>query len=155
VQEFQIMEELLIACGGTAISGDTLCGFHFTYGMRGLDERHALFGPAERHLSHKAMRRQYSDTVWDLTRILNRFADRECADPRDKVFGLRGIMKQGHLITVDYRRSTKEIFDEVVDIAREHVHYSTHDRGLDAGKLGLELALTEDEIGGLGYVHRT
>lgn len=99
-QEFQIARNLLVVCGSTAVAGDIVCGFHFTY-SRGQEETRALFGPAERHLTHKLMKKQYYDTVWDLSRILNRFADRDCTDPKDKVFGLRGIIKQGHPITVD------------------------------------------------------
>ncbi|KUJ24015.1 uncharacterized protein LY89DRAFT_727064 [Mollisia scopiformis] len=43
------------------------------------------------------------------------FADNQCHDPRDKIYGLLGIIGGEHKITIDYSKSNLEVFVDVVN----------------------------------------
>jgi hypothetical protein len=43
------------------------------------------------------------------------FADNQCHDPRDKIYGLLGIIGGEHKITVDYSKSSLEVFVDVMN----------------------------------------
>jgi hypothetical protein len=45
---------------------------------------------------------------------INRFSAYDCEDPRDKVYGLLGLVSEGDKLEVDYNKSTEDIFLEVI-----------------------------------------
>lgn len=45
-----------------------------------------------------------------LHRALKLFAGHECEDPRDKVYGLLGIVNEKQRIEVDYKKPAAEVY---------------------------------------------
>ncbi|KAI4609182.1 hypothetical protein J4E83_008824 [Alternaria metachromatica] len=61
----------------------------------------------------RAMRRQM---IWP--QCIDGFSANACEDPRDKVYGMMGIMKEEEQLTVDYDKSVLEVYLDVVNILR-------------------------------------
>lgn len=50
----------------------------------------------------------------DLKWMISEFYDFGCHDPRDKVYGLLGVVESGVIVHVDYRKSAEEVFIDVI-----------------------------------------
>ncbi|CAE7020633.1 hypothetical protein P3342_004476 [Pyrenophora teres f. teres] len=49
-----------------------------------------------------------------LGRYMSFYSQQECKDPRDKVYGLLGLVQSEHVPTVDYSKSLIEVFADAV-----------------------------------------
>lgn len=47
---------------------------------------------------------------YQLNQILEYFAEKECADPRDRIYGLQGMVKEGDRVEIDYSLEAREVF---------------------------------------------
>jgi hypothetical protein len=76
--------------------------------------------------------------------LICRFSNNECVDPRDKVYGLLGILNQHTRPEIDYRKSTEEVFFEAVKFMfnswdlRDHQRRSVEDLVLLWEHMGLK-----------------
>ncbi len=65
---------------------------------------------------HTAIWSRQRDLKW----MISEFCEFGCQDPRDKVYGLVGVVECGTTVPVDYRKSAEEVFIDVV-IAFSHM----------------------------------
>lgn len=56
-----------------------------------------------------------------LTQLLTEFQDKECAIPRDRIFSLLSLYKDGHLIMVDYTLPDDEFLQRLLSLTQESV----------------------------------
>jgi hypothetical protein len=63
--------------------------------------------PEGRH--HSPQRRPHALQHFSLSQLIANFSSLDCADSRDKVFGLLGLVRPEDRITIDYRMSCTEI----------------------------------------------
>jgi hypothetical protein len=118
IQEVEVAVEILVCCGSTKIGWDTfikaveLC--------RSLD----LSIPIQMARNRKD---RYGDSH-QLANLLKTYQSALCENPRDKVFGLVGLANDivDDSALVDYKKSPKEIFREVVQL-QYHSEISLHD----------------------------
>jgi len=119
VQEILLAQVVTVMCGVNLFAWSTfdnygdLSGHEFRYGY--LD---ALI----RAKNIRTATRPVDDIP--LKDALETWTGSSCADPRDKIFGLMGIVREEERIEVDYQKSVKEVFsDAVLMIAKkEKIH---------------------------------
>lgn len=73
----------------------------------------AMLAQADRHFKGLVTHRGQGsrDRPLTLSAAISQYSDSDCLDPRDKVFGLLGIVQQEQRVEVDYKLTTKEVFD--------------------------------------------
>jgi hypothetical protein len=84
--------------------------FHalFRHHMRGMDWDRTLGGAQRVDHQRRILRKgEYNANLMD---VLARFQSNEATDPRDCVYGLLGLVTEDHGITIDYKKSTAEVF---------------------------------------------
>jgi hypothetical protein len=69
----------------------------------------------------------------DLTWMIFEFCEFGCQDPRDKVYGLVGVVECGRTVLVDYWKSTEEVFIDVV-LAFSHMRTTDSQAPDEVGK---------------------
>jgi len=74
---------------------------------------HSVSRTAYNIICKSSLRRAGEFKHLDICAILDRYLTNGCADPRDKVYGLLGLVRLDQRITVDYVKSTDQIFMEV------------------------------------------
>jgi hypothetical protein len=47
---------------------------------------------------------------------IRQFCDNKCADSRDKVYGLLGVMKDEQIVRIDYTKSVRGVFDDAIRV---------------------------------------
>lgn len=118
IQEIEVAMEILICCGSTKIGWDTfieaveLCqSLDMSIPIQMARNRKSRYGNSHR-----------------LANLLNTYQTALCENPRDKVFGLVGLAIDidDESALVDYKKSPKEIFREVVQL-QYHSEISLHD----------------------------
>jgi hypothetical protein len=82
-----------------------------------------------------------------LGETISTFSGGYCQDPRDKMYGLMGLVKYDHRVAVDYRKSIHEVFLDVVEALYGVYRYDTShlygpSRAFDNGPAGLESFFT-------------
>jgi hypothetical protein len=87
----------------------------------------------------------------DLLDAIQSFSDNDCSDPRDKVYGLLGMVKPTQRLTVDYSLPTPDVLFAALDLVLKHSSFAdvaehTVERVLCdlAGAMGLHIAVTGD-----------
>lgn len=60
------------------------------------------------------------DTRLSLLELIEQYHDYQCEQPRDKIFGLQGIAREGPQIHVDYKVSTLDLF---IQCLRNHIKH--------------------------------
>jgi hypothetical protein len=56
------------------------------------------------------------DKTSELQQVLDRYAGMDCHDPRDKVYGLLGLVKKSERPEIDYNKSIQQVYLDVVEI---------------------------------------
>ncbi|KAJ4339125.1 hypothetical protein N0V95_007877 [Ascochyta clinopodiicola] len=122
IQELLLAPEVLLLCGSVLISGLDMKELAETCSWSELPNVPlALFAEGCASLD------TWAHPLDILETIINRYSGNDCADPRDKVYGLLGLARvqdiQGRtLLTVDYEKHVHEIFtDTVFAISSRHV----------------------------------
>jgi hypothetical protein len=110
IQEFALAQEIVVVCGAfstpwhhfeTKISDEVL-----------KDDQPALTTFNE----FKKVRLLNSQPQTSFLDLMERFRDSRCVDPRDKVFSLRGISKDGEQVRPRYNESYTELFFRLLSI---------------------------------------
>jgi len=98
----------------------------FDHGMR-MPDLKTVLEPAQTCLNQrraiKKMREGQQTTFLD---ILSRLRYTHSTDPRDKIYGLMGLVSEPHNIQVDYRKTVQQVFTEVA----KHLLNSSQDLDL-------------------------
>ncbi|EFQ93521.1 hypothetical protein PTNB73_00084 [Pyrenophora teres f. teres] len=92
--------------------------------------------------------------TWTLLGVFFSFGEGYCQDPRDKIYGLMGLVKIEHRLQVDYRKS---LYDILIDVVKTCDKLYTHIFDLSGNRLYWEdcnppLSLTENCYTYLPYV---
>lgn len=99
-----------------------------------------------------SLTRRHDSSIWFIMAIIHgsdHDVKAECTDPRDRVFGLLGMVSLPHRIEADYALSSRELFDQLLECwARDMMQESRHGlniilkRELKNKGWGMILALT-------------
>ena len=110
VQEIILSTQRTVLCshhtaGPVWISWDRLCVEAKTYPQR-------ISSPATRYLldSHD------QENSMTLIYAIKAFIGNDCQNPRDKVYGLMGLVKEEQRLTIDYRKSLEEILLDIMTV---------------------------------------
>lgn len=108
VQEVVLGSKVLLLYGPHNIDAHEVAAFTVWHDRRGWLEPSTLYGV------YRAWRRFRSDPRrQNPVQMLNSFRDLKCSDPKDKVFGLAGIMAQD-FVTVDYTKSVVQVYTDFI-----------------------------------------
>jgi hypothetical protein len=109
VQEILLARNLIILCGNRSLSWEKLKSFSLTFGAnRDLElTRTRAYDIIADHLSRKKK--------FQLGHVLTRYGSQNCADPRDRIFGLLSLIdfQDRSPLMADYSLSTEELCDLV------------------------------------------
>jgi len=159
IQEIMLAKYLEIRCGSkiaplsnlvlalediaSALKEHPTCGTAFLLGI--------LTTPA---MALASIRGQSRPRVsYGLQDLLETYGDHECGDIRDKVYALLGVARYGWTIKIDYRKSARNVF---IDLLYHESDRMRWDESWDADSLAkfaqllkriLGLSLSEPEIG--------
>lgn len=146
VQEFVLARDLIIACGGHAVPfrpfREITTGLFRTIGAGAPPPDSDAFCQLVTARDNVEL-----PVLHRLTQYLAIFGKRECEDPRDKIFGLIGLLNfhDGYRpdIVVDYSRGAGEIFWDAMDACKEHLSQADWEKWCLS--LGLSMGVTGDE----------
>lgn len=130
VQEISCAPQVTLVCGETELDWAYIS--HFLKDEPCLDAFHAMHNLYERDTNHdrnrlrillskvktiedqrRAVYNPASESHFGLLDVLVRFADKQAADPRDKIYSLLGLVPQNHHIKVDYTKPSDVLYREV------------------------------------------
>jgi len=57
---------------------------------------------------------KYLGSSSKLLRVIHRFAGYDCEDPRDKLYGLLGLVNDASDLSIDYARLPQQVFMDAV-----------------------------------------
>jgi hypothetical protein len=115
VQEFALAQNLVLLYGGHALDGDQLARFIDT--DQDYDDQYRTF--AERvvraRLSWQNVLRLTASQPFD--HLINVYAEHSCSDPRDRIFGLLGLISEHEYpgLRADYTISPLELHRQVIE----------------------------------------
>jgi hypothetical protein len=114
--------------------------------LREYSDSKDVFQQADRHLKGFVAHRRASTGFRQLSLMdaLSQFSDSSCLDPRDKVYGLLGIVKPEQRIAVNYRSSTEEVFEAAVSMVRANAELGSredHKQGVVLSLLARDMAV--------------
>jgi hypothetical protein len=128
VQEIHLASKLTLALGAfehrlSTQIGDEHCYHHLAEAIRQtLDSRDPEFDDSDVYqamsmLGEYEWSRKYHGTGTYLTlrNVLVFHSLQHCSDPRDKVFGVLNLIDPKKRISVDYNKSTEQVYDELRD----------------------------------------
>jgi hypothetical protein len=132
VQEVYLARVLVLRCGSDSVhvflnqkNIDAFC-FEIKHAVRGPHEDcwHCWMAPGpsaffvirDRVLRRKTLRRRQS--YMSLRQALDYYAERNCSEPRDRIFGLQACVRPESRITVDYTKTASTLLHEVAQKLR-------------------------------------
>lgn len=115
VQEVLLAKQLVILCGAHRIELDVLQKFV---------DRSKWIVPAKWTVPSLLTKRDGATTSMDLRTALSTFIRHECLDPRDKVYGISGLLEPGQRIPIDYTKKNMQVFTDILNVLLE-VHFET------------------------------
>jgi hypothetical protein len=118
-QELVLSKHVLFAVGSFFLGSRDLLAENLGISM--LAER-------EPSLRCKLEQRSASSTTFGLLDAINMFSSKACSDPRDKVYGLQGMVWPLERVTIDYSLSVADVFRSTIDkvLGNGHPHWRTH-----------------------------
>ncbi|KAK0748903.1 heterokaryon incompatibility protein-domain-containing protein [Schizothecium vesticola] len=89
--------------------------FHAPFGHNSVEKLVEIVFSKAQAIEHQRaivrdMKRGYTSTLLD---VLARFRWVEATDPRDRIYGLLGLVNEEHIISVDYGKTPEEVFTDV------------------------------------------
>ncbi|CBY01649.1 hypothetical protein IAQ61_003461 [Plenodomus lingam] len=136
IQEIQLSPEAWLYCGHTWIPWRALA---------------RIVNSAEYHQGHRLSFKEWLFTkkfLLPLLTVISRYGAAQCQDPRDKVYGLLGLVHEDQRPVVDYSKTLPGIFTDVMNIHLKHHHFpASGDFWLSERLPYLDLA------GALGFCH--
>ncbi|UPL02766.1 hypothetical protein LCI18_013700 [Fusarium solani-melongenae] len=124
VQELSMAPRVVLTCEGAELNWDALStlfkdepyfdAFHTTDHHGGYIYFSSIFLNVklvedQRQLSSSALPTREESSLMD---VLGRFRDMQSTDPRDKIYGLLGLVTQDHGIVVDYSKPLRDLYKE-------------------------------------------
>jgi hypothetical protein len=136
VQEVLLAPEAIIFCGGVWLSWDALGELIWN-----MPEWYLSIRRPHDTASMAWLFKSTRGTLWERNRIpfdrcSNLFACMQCEDPRDKVYGLLGLIGDEEQPEIDYRKTVQEVYLNAISVLRS-IHWRDH---LKKGKV-------QDEFG--------
>jgi hypothetical protein len=124
VQEIMFARYIRIFCGSIILSWDEL-------------KRFCLWRGCKLHIPQQVnwlAKNAFSDKTFDYSELLSIFSESVCSDPRDKIYGLLGLVHQQQRIEVDYSQPVDFVFREVglallskYQKSKLHLHHWTYE----------------------------
>lgn len=108
-----ILQEVIVAKVITVVCGKQLVLWtHFEAPVRGNERWHPLYQAMDRQHVGRKLILAHKLFEADFHRLVIDFCANECQDPRDKVYGLRGLLRhwQRYDIIVDYAKSVEQVY---------------------------------------------
>ncbi|RSL59630.1 hypothetical protein CEP53_005708 [Fusarium sp. AF-6] len=124
VQELSMAPRVVLMCEGAELNWDALStlfqdepyfdAFHTTDHHGGYRYFSSIFLNVklvedQRQLSNSALPTRHESSLLD---VLGRFRNLQSTDPRDKIYGLLGLVTQDHGIVVDYSKPLRDLYKE-------------------------------------------
>lgn len=114
VQEFLLAKKIVILFGSHRMELDVVRKF--------LDrEKSIVMKPAIASLLKK---RDAGSTKMDLKYAMGKYLRQECQDPRDKVYGLSGLLHPEQRVPIDYSKDKLAVFTDVLNVLLK-IHFET------------------------------
>ncbi|KAI9658228.1 MAG: hypothetical protein M1821_002360 [Bathelium mastoideum] len=118
VQEIMLAKYVRIICGETLLSWDELRRFCSSGRISPFMEARRLVPPQVIWLVEYAL----SAKLYSFSSLLRVFGRSKCQDPRDKVYGLQGMLQEQHRMEIDYAKSVYEVFyDAAIIMAKDRI----------------------------------
>ncbi|RWA10708.1 hypothetical protein EKO27_g4385 [Xylaria grammica] len=113
VQEIVLAKALGIYCGDSRCSAadfERIVSGIRQYGYGDSKGRFQNAHPLTTRWRGTITRGSVNEPSMDLSYAIATFASQQCYDPRDKIFGLAGMMKPGEQLPIDYSWTVEEVF---------------------------------------------
>jgi len=119
VQEFILARQIRILVKDVWLIDDTHGG---EYRSEPLDDYLRRFVPRRAHsvIYKSSLRRTGEFIHLDLATVLVNHMGSECADPRDKVYGILGLVRVDQRVTVDYEKSNDQLYMDIILVALQN-----------------------------------
>lgn len=117
IQELALAQSIAIILGTSTIGVDDLASMAL-YRLRqlfdGLDEDLYVFRPEHSDIMviEGLIELHRSKDTQSLSHLTLKFHEHLCKDPRDKIYGLLGLMNEEHMFHVDYGFANEEVFSQ-------------------------------------------
>jgi hypothetical protein len=115
VQEVMLATELFVMCGTECFEWNSLASDKGTGARWNTTENIPLLNHRSERLISEDPKPEAPKGL-SLTKMLMFYAWNQCEDPRDKVYGLLGLVHNGHNIKIDYQLSTAQVFMFAVEM---------------------------------------
>lgn len=160
VQEFILAKDLVLLCGHQGVTWDCLERFYDSHGAAMFDLRAArkygehfesCLGSATEHIrmrKHAASTANATGTAprLSLTLALKRFGNLQCADTRDRVYALLGIVRDDQQLTVDYRQTPRAVFVDAMLLIGRTSHTSPEPLWPDIEDIGRKMGVADGDL---------
>lgn len=118
-QEILLPQKAIVVCGRHRISWESFTGaarliWHCRFLQKGMNSFSILRNIYTLAKTQRDIR-EYGTSLWLLVAA---FSEAQASDPRDRIFGLLGMLDEGpqkDFICVDYRRSTEQVYQEATE----------------------------------------
>jgi hypothetical protein len=126
VQEFLLAKNVQIICSDYELELDDLHSIHDYYHNIVDKETYQLVV-----MTAPQRRVNNGDAVKNDGYLLNIRLEmcyaRECTDPRDRIFGIQGLLRHEDRLQVDYALSNIELYHQVLEILDKRLRYASQD----------------------------
>jgi hypothetical protein len=130
VQEVLLAPDLRVVCGPIWIQADIIRSACVRAAPGKLPAACNLFLDAAR-----------TDKWWRLKACIDRYSRNECSDPRDKVYGLLGLVQEHERPKVDYNKSVHEVFTDADEMLKTTFRHEWPPWPIDAVGSCIEIVL--------------
>ncbi|KAL6707731.1 hypothetical protein ACN47E_003852 [Coniothyrium glycines] len=131
VQEVMLARYIRIMCGETVLSWDELHRFCLLNGSQSSKSSYCNIPPQLQWLAERAR----SGQTYNFLDLLHTFSSNECHDPRDKVFGLQGLLAPEERVVIDYSKDTYVVFGNVAGLFHRNMLRCCEESKLDPASL--------------------
>jgi hypothetical protein len=117
LQEIILAKDVVLLCGQMRVQWDSSQNFfHFR------EDFIQNFSPAFNQARAIVVERSAEAKTRTLLKVLRNFAGWKCRDMRDKVYGLLGLVNYDIKLTIDYKKTVKEVFFDVLHVLYEDIN---------------------------------
>jgi len=113
VQEFILARQIRVLVKGVWLVNDTR-GWECRFETLDHYLRHSVPNISYNIICKSSLRRTGGFIHLDMFAALDMYALNSCADPRDKVYGLLGLVRVDQRVTVDYEKSNDQLYLDLV-----------------------------------------
>jgi len=113
VQEFILARQIRVLVKGVWLANDTR-GWECRFGTLDHCLQRSVPKSAYNIICKSSLRRTGEFIHLDIFAALDRYVGNECVDPRDRVYGLLGLVRVDQRVTVDYEKSNDQLYMDVI-----------------------------------------